>query len=101
MRVQIRRPVPLTIHGHRRDYLRGDVVDVADEIGERLVAHGWANPVADDAQPVEHERVDPSYDDMTVDELQALADERGVTVEGTGKEGRVVKADLISALTVE
>lgn len=100
MRLQIRRPVPLTFHGHRRTVLRGEVVTVADEIGERLLAQGWANPVDEDAEPTP-ERIDPSYDDMTVEQLQALADERALEVEGTGTDGRVLKADLVAALTVE
>ena len=43
-------------------------------------------------------RTGDSYDDMKVDDLQAEADRRGLTVEGTGKDGNVVKADLIKAL---
>lgn len=38
-------------------------------------------------------------DGMTVEDLQTLADERGVTVEGTGKDGNVLKADLVQALS--
>jgi hypothetical protein len=37
-------------------------------------------------------------DSMSVDELTAMAEKQGVTVEGTGANGRVLKADLISAL---
>jgi hypothetical protein len=37
-------------------------------------------------------------DGKTVEELQSLADERGVAVQGTGKDGRVLKSDLVAAL---
>lgn len=36
---------------------------------------------------------------LTKDELAKLAEERGVTVEGTGKDGAVLKADLVKALS--
>ena len=39
-----------------------------------------------------------SYDSQTVDELQALADSRGLDVEGSGKDGNVLKSDLVAAL---
>jgi pyruvate/2-oxoglutarate dehydrogenase complex dihydrolipoamide acyltransferase (E2) component len=35
----------------------------------------------------------------SVPELQALADERGIEVEGTGKDGNVLKDDLVKALS--
>jgi hypothetical protein len=38
------------------------------------------------------------YSDMPVDELQAEVDRRGLEVTGTGKDGNVVKADLVKAL---
>lgn len=38
------------------------------------------------------------YAGMKPDELQAIADERQLSVEGTGKDGNVLKADLVSAL---
>jgi 2-oxoglutarate dehydrogenase E2 component (dihydrolipoamide succinyltransferase) len=34
-----------------------------------------------------------------VEELEAIAEERGITVEGTGKDGNVLKGDLLSALS--
>lgn len=37
----------------------------------------------------------------TKDELQAEADKRGLEVEGTGKDGAVVKADLVKALEAD
>lgn len=42
----------------------------------------------------------PAWDAAwTTDDLAAVADERGITVEGTGKDGHVLKADIIRALT--
>lgn len=37
-------------------------------------------------------------DSMSVDELQAMAEQQGVEVEGSGANGRVLKADLVKAL---
>lgn len=42
-----------------------------------------------------------SYDDQTVEELQAEADRRGLTVEGTGTGGNVLKSDLVAALQAD
>jgi hypothetical protein len=42
-----------------------------------------------------------SYDDQTVEDLQAEVDRRGLEVEGTGKDGKVVKADLVKALEAD
>jgi hypothetical protein len=39
-----------------------------------------------------------SYDDQTVEQLQAEVDQRELEVEGTGKDGNVVKNDLVAAL---
>lgn len=38
------------------------------------------------------------YDSMKPEELQAEAEARQVSVEGTGKDGNVLKADLVAAL---
>lgn len=38
------------------------------------------------------------YDSMKPEELQAEAESRGMTVEGTGKDGNVLKADYVAAL---
>lgn len=93
MKVQIRRPVPLTINGHRRLHTRGSQVDIADEIAARLIAQGRADALAPTAE-------ETGISQLTVEELQALADERGLEIEGTGAAGKVVKADLVKALTV-
>jgi uncharacterized small protein (DUF1192 family) len=41
---------------------------------------------------------DENYSDLTVDELQARADQLGVEVDGTGADGKVLKKDLVAAL---
>lgn len=42
--------------------------------------------------------IDSAYDSQNVPQLEALAAERGLQVEGTRENGRVLKADLITAL---
>lgn len=44
------------------------------------------------------DEIQGSYDEMTLAALVALADVRGIVVEGTGQGGRVLKADVIAAL---
>lgn len=44
------------------------------------------------------ERDTDSYAAKSPEELQAEADRRGLNVEGTGKDGNVLKADLVAAL---
>lgn len=39
-----------------------------------------------------------SYASQSVEELQAEVDKRGLAVEGTGKDGNVLKRDLVAAL---
>jgi len=41
------------------------------------------------------------YADQSVKELEAEATSRGLEVEGTGKDGNVLKSDLIDALTAD
>lgn len=44
---------------------------------------------------------DGGYGGRTVDELRAVADSRGLEVEGSGADGRVLKADLVAALEAD
>lgn len=53
---------------------------------------------ADDDEDDEGEDED-DLDGKTVEELAALAEERGVTVDGTGAGGRVLKSDYLKALS--
>lgn len=105
MEIQIRRPVNLTIHGFRRLCLPPERVRVADEIATRLIAQDKAVPVEPTEQP--GETPDPTveavvdFDALTVEQLQAIADERGLEVKGTGSGDKVVKGDLVAALTAE
>lgn len=41
------------------------------------------------------------YDAQTVDELEAEASRRGIEVTGTGKDGNVLKKDLVAALEAD
>lgn len=41
------------------------------------------------------------FDKLNLDELKAEADKRGLEVEGTGKDGNVLKADLVAALEAD
>lgn len=95
--VQIRTPTFLTLHGHRTLCQPRQIVHIADEIADRLILDGRAIPVEVPETP--GEEAVPAFDDLTVEKLQALADERGLTVEGTGQGGKVIKADLVNALT--
>jgi hypothetical protein len=44
------------------------------------------------------ESTSEGYDEMTVEDLQAEVDRRGLTVAGTGAGGNVLKKDLVGAL---
>jgi hypothetical protein len=44
---------------------------------------------------------DEGYEGQTVDELKALADSRGLEVEGSGAGGNAVKADYVAALEAD
>jgi hypothetical protein len=66
--------------------------DLTVDMPPELARAGVATTLrADVSEPV-------VYGDLTTEELQAKADELGLAVEGTGKGGNVVKADLVAAL---
>lgn len=44
---------------------------------------------------------DKGYAGQTPDELKTEAESRGLTVEGTGKDGNVLKGDLVAALEAD
>lgn len=58
-------------------------------------ARGYALP---EKPKVELPKSGSKYDGMKPEELQAEADARQLSVEGTGKDGNVLKADLVTAL---
>jgi hypothetical protein len=72
----------------------GDTIDAGDLSPDD--PHDRA--LLDDGRLADTTPVRTGYDAQTVDQLQALADTRGLTVEGTGSGGHVVKADLVAAL---
>lgn len=61
---------------------------------DKIVADVWDRP-ADGAGETD------GYVGWKVDDLAAEAEKRGLTVEGSGKDGKVVKADLVAALDAD
>lgn len=57
-----------------------------------------AHPYGGRALVDEAEHARKAYEDSRVEDLAAEADRRGLTVEGTGAGGNVVKDDLVAAL---
>lgn len=72
----------------RRDGRAGEVISLTASEAARLEALDAVVPA--DAPS--------TYREMSVDDLQAEADSRGLTVEGTGANGNVLKEDLVGAL---
>lgn len=84
----------IAVHAYERTHLaRGSIT-------------GYRNPtqIVDTAnldnvgEPGEPDTRAQDYGAMNVEDLQALVDERELEVTGTGKDGNVVKADLVKAL---
>jgi hypothetical protein len=70
----------------------GSLDDLTVDLPPELARAGAGTSLrADLSEPV-------VYADLTTEELQEKADELGLAVEGTGKGGNVVKADLVAAL---
>ena len=82
----------------------GDIVELPERAARRWMRRGLvASPEATSqpaaARPTQALPVaDPALADLTVTELRALAEERGIEPDGTGANGNVVKADLVRAL---
>lgn len=74
--------------------------EFADQITNPKAWEGGDAPQAGDGDSDES-AADKGYADRKVDELQAEADERGLEVEGSGKDGKVLKADLVAALEAD
>jgi hypothetical protein len=91
----------LNLHGARRPVQKGALVTVADEIGQRLVAQGRGIPVEVDQADNGEQETTVDYEALSPDQLEELRAQRGLAVTGTGKDGRVVKADLIAALKAD
>ncbi len=99
-----------TLRSHEREggrVMPGDTFEVSDaeaqQYEERL-SH-LATPVggrtsaksADTSESAE-KPAGTDLEELTKAELENLAEERGITVTGSGKDGNVVKADLVAAL---
>lgn len=91
------RHLALNIDGRQISVMRGDELpaNVPDDMVQRLDAAGALEPLpgADVAGS--------GYESMTVDDLHEMADTRGLTVDGTGANGNVLKSDLVAALEAD
>jgi hypothetical protein len=79
-------------------YKAGSTVpkDVADKIDH---PRAWAtDDAASSSDSGSTGEDDKGYAGKSPDELKALADERELEVTGTGKDGNVLKGDLVAAL---
>lgn len=75
--------------GRMVTYMAGD--SLSGDVAKAVTAKGvWA----DDADGSD-------YGSQQKEDLQAEADKRGLEVQGSGKDGNVVKADLVSALEAD
>lgn len=84
-----------------KSYGNGDVVELTQEQAERLARFGKVVK-EDDALANENPvNVEVNYDKSSKEDLEKLAAERGLVVEGTGKDGGVVKTDLVEALKAD
>jgi hypothetical protein len=86
--------------GVRRQIKAGDIIPPGLELENESDAVESTGPdvtgplaTAQTASPITGD-----YDGQTVEALQGEADRRGLTVEGTGQDGRVLKGDLVAAL---
>jgi hypothetical protein len=66
----------------------GETIELTAGQAARLVDLGVVKPAGEER----------SYDEMTVDELKALADERALDVKGSGANGAALKDDYVNAL---
>jgi hypothetical protein len=105
-RVRMARVAPKTLFGIdgsgvRRRVPAGARIPAGLTLEEPLPSAEVETPEArrlrtEQAHRAERER--PSYDQLTTSQLKAEADRRELEVEGTGKDGNVVKNDLVAAL---
>lgn len=80
-----------------KGYKRGESIQLSDEQANRLKE--YVEPVAAVKAEDKAEQVGNSLEDLSFDELKALAESKELQVEGTGKNGAVKKDDLINALS--
>jgi pyruvate/2-oxoglutarate dehydrogenase complex dihydrolipoamide acyltransferase (E2) component len=81
----------------------GETLYMAGSTPPKEDAEQITNPAAwgDESSDDDAGEGSKSYADQTVDELAEAAAERGIDVEGTGKDGKVLKKDLVSALETD
>ena len=90
VRVKLENGSEATVTAEQADRLKLEVLDKP-----ATDARGYA---LSDKPKVDLNPARSKYAGMKPEELQTLADERQLSVEGTGKDGNVVKADLVGAL---
>lgn len=78
---------------------RGAFIHPGDELPEEI-AEKIESASVEEEPAAEAGDLNP-LEEMSVDDLRELVERREITVEGTGKNGNVVKADLIRALEGE
>ena len=78
-----------------------DLVDAYNAVGGETVVESPGEVAAADAAVASSDVVSTDYESQSVEDLQAEADLRGLTVTGTGKSGHVLKSDLVAALQAD
>lgn len=89
--------------GKRRvDLFKGDELpaNAPAELIKRLDVTGGLEPLGE-STPAPQEPITGDYGSHKADELQAEADRRGLSIEGTGAGGNVLKDDLVKALEAD
>lgn len=74
------------------NYTRHDEIELTPEQYERVKADVIPKGI------VEANNGEKDINDLSVDELKALAEAKGLEVVGTGKDGNILKADYLKAL---
>lgn len=83
----------IIVHNGKR-YARDEEIDLTPTQADRLEKYIYSK---ESSKAKEKSDTTP-LSDMTVDELKALAESKGLDVVGTGKGGSVKKVDLVNAL---
>lgn len=90
----------MAIPASQRDALTKSGYTLAADRFDDYEAPKAATPVTENkARTPAAENMAQNLDSMTKDELAALAEERGVSVQGSGANGNVLKSDYLDALS--
>lgn len=80
------------IYHNGKSYTRHDEIELTSEQYENVKADVIPKGI------VEANNGEKDINELSVDELKALADAKGIVVTGTGKDGNILKADYLNAL---